>query len=95
MAIFECQVRGTDTTRLVKASTSAQARDHIVSAKAIGAERMAELIEDGVKLEKATASVTADDTTNKANGVGVGVENRDDGQTSEAPVMETPKGKAK
>lgn len=52
LPIYELQIRGDDKIRLVKAATSAQARDHIVSAKPIGAERMAELTETGVKLEK-------------------------------------------
>lgn len=58
MAIFECQVRGTDKVRLVKAATAAQARDHIVSAKAISAERMAEVMSGDVKLEVAVAPST-------------------------------------
>lgn len=53
MPIYEMQVRGDDKIRLVKATTAAQARDHIVSAKPISAERMGELIESGATLEKA------------------------------------------
>ncbi|MBA2717725.1 MAG: hypothetical protein H0U52_00590 [Chloroflexi bacterium] len=52
MPIYECKVRGENKVRLVKAGTAAQARDHIVEAGPISAERMAELIEDGAKLEK-------------------------------------------
>lgn len=90
MAIFECQVRGTDGIRLVKAATAVQARDHIVSAKAIGAERMADLIEGGTMLERPIPSVTADDQVNATNGVGI--QNRDDGQPKAAHIMETPDG---
>jgi hypothetical protein len=53
VAIYKVSIRGTETVRLVKAATAAQARDHIVSADAISAEQMAELIEGGAKLEKA------------------------------------------
>lgn len=60
MPIYECQVRGTEKPRLVKAATAAQARDHIVSAEAISAERMAELVEQGAKLEKAGEPDPAD-----------------------------------
>lgn len=52
MAVYECKIRGTETVRIVKAATSAQARDHIVDARPISAERMADLIEGGAKLEK-------------------------------------------
>lgn len=54
MPIFECKVAGADKPRLVKASSGAAARAHIVTAKAITAERMAELIAEDVKLETAT-----------------------------------------
>ncbi len=70
MPIFECQVRGQDPVRLVKATTSAQARDHIVSAKAISAERMAEVMEGDVKLEIAAPSTTSADLNGAANGDG-------------------------
>lgn len=70
MAIFECQVRGTEAVRLVKAATSAQARDHIVSAKAISAERMADVMGEGVKLEVAAPSTTSADLNGAANGDG-------------------------
>lgn len=97
MAIFECYVRGAAGVRLVKATSAAQARDHIVSAKAIGAERMSDLIDDGAKLEKATGNVAADPSSYAPGGPlhseshGADDEaTRDNGQPSEAPVMETP-----
>jgi FixJ family two-component response regulator len=53
MPVYECKIRGSGDVRLVKAATAAQARDHLAEAKPISAERMAELIESGAKLEKA------------------------------------------
>jgi len=55
MPVYECKVSDSDKSRLVKATSAAVARSHIVQAKPITAERMAELIEDGVELEKAAA----------------------------------------
>lgn len=88
MAIFEMNIRGTDTVRLVKAATSAEARNHIVSAKAIGAERMSDLIESGVTLERAIVAVATETLVETVN-VATTAALRDDGQPHEAPLMDT------
>lgn len=50
MPVFECRIEGEELPRLVKASSGAAARAGIVTAKAISAERMAELLAEGVTL---------------------------------------------
>jgi hypothetical protein len=59
MAVYECKVRGSTKTRLVKAATAAQARDHIVDAKPVTAERLGDLMEGGATIEKAGAPAEA------------------------------------
>ena len=52
MPVYELKIDGAEKPRMVKADTAAQARNTVVSATPITAERMAELLEEGVKLEK-------------------------------------------
>jgi cob(I)alamin adenosyltransferase len=55
MPVYEIKVDGSDKPRMVKAATPAAARNHVARAVAISAERMSELIDDGIALEKAEA----------------------------------------
>ncbi len=66
MAIYKMTVRGEDKVRLVRAATAAQARDHIVSADAINAEELADLLASGAKLETA-GEVVVDPTKNEGS----------------------------
>jgi hypothetical protein len=59
MPVYEMKVAGQDKPRMVRADTPAAARNHIVTAAGITAERMAELMESGVTLEKASAAANA------------------------------------
>lgn len=59
MPVYELKIDGAEKPRMVKAATAAAARNHVVSATPITAERMSELMEDDVKLEKASAEATA------------------------------------
>jgi hypothetical protein len=59
MPVFECTIRGDDKPRLVRASSGAQARAHIVEAKPVKAERLADLLDGGATLEKATVAEPA------------------------------------
>lgn len=70
MAIYSCKVRGEEKHRLVRADTAAQARDHIVSAKPLSAEDLADEIEKGGKVEKAgeEPATTATQNTAEKNG---------------------------
>lgn len=66
MPMYEMTVAGSDTPRLVRAPTAAQASAVIVTAKAVTAERMDELLEQGVVIERApvtppTGTVDASD----------------------------------
>lgn len=61
MAIYELKIEGAEQPRMVKADTPAQACNHVVTATAISAERMAALLDDGVKLEKLDPAAPASD----------------------------------
>lgn len=57
MPIYRATIRGSDETpRLVRAETAAQARNHVVIVAPLTAEQMADAIEAGATIEKATAS---------------------------------------
>lgn len=60
MPVYESEVRGEPKPRLVRADSAAQARAHLVTAKTVTAERMADLLADGVKLETAGAEAQAE-----------------------------------
>jgi len=75
MPVYELKVAGSDKPRLVKAATPAAARNHVVQATSVTAERMADLMDDGVKLEKASAAAEAEsqgegEGANKSEGEG-------------------------
>ena len=52
MPVYKIKIRGTDQVRAVRASSMAKCREHIVEAEAITAEELADLLADGVVLEK-------------------------------------------
>ena len=51
MPIFECTAEGQEKPRMVRATSAALARRHIITAKAISADRMADLLGEGVTIE--------------------------------------------
>ena len=62
MPIYRCKVRGDTKTRIVRAETAAQARNHIVEVETMTAEQMADEIDKGAKVERAgTETPTGDD----------------------------------
>jgi hypothetical protein len=77
MPVYELKVAGQDKPRMVKADTPAQARNHVVTAAGISAERMAELLDDGVKLEKAEPATAEAEGTAGAATAGAGAEGKD------------------
>jgi len=54
MPIYEVKVRGEGVARVVRASSAAKARDHVVEAKAMNAEELADAIGKGGTIETAT-----------------------------------------
>lgn len=54
MPIYGVKVRGDDKERIVRASSAAKARDHVVEAKALNAEDLADAIGDGAEIETAS-----------------------------------------
>lgn len=58
MPIYGVTVRGEESSRIVRASSAAKARDHVVEAKALNGEEVADAVERGAKIE--TASEAAD-----------------------------------
>lgn len=54
MPVYGVKVRGADETRIVRASSAAKARDHIVEAKALNGEEVADAVEKGAKIETAS-----------------------------------------
>jgi hypothetical protein len=54
MPVYETTIAGVDKPRLIRADTPAAARNHVVTCRGVSAERMADLMAEGVKLEKAT-----------------------------------------
>jgi hypothetical protein len=54
MPIYSVKVRGDDTKRVVRASSAAKARDHLVEASAMNAEELADAIASGAAIETAT-----------------------------------------
>lgn len=53
MPIYGVKVRGDGSKRVVRASSAAKARDHVVEAKALSAEELADAIEAGAEIETA------------------------------------------
>lgn len=54
MPIYEVKVRGDEKERIVRASSAAKARDHVVEAKALNAEELADAIGNGAAIETAS-----------------------------------------
>lgn len=63
MPVYKCKVLGEEGDRLVRAGSAAQARAHLVQAETVTAEEMADLIEGGATVERATATVPAEPQT--------------------------------
>ena len=61
MPIYGVKVRGDDKERIVRASSAAKARDHLVEAKALNAEELADAIGKGAEIETATEVEPAPD----------------------------------
>jgi hypothetical protein len=55
MPVYSCKIKGEDKVRLVKAASAAQARTHLVEAETVSAEELADALEGGATIEKATA----------------------------------------
>ena len=58
MPIYGVKVRGEEKERIVRASSAAKARDHVVEAKALNAEELADAIGNGAEIETASESET-------------------------------------
>lgn len=54
MPVYEVTVRGEKVSRVVRASTAAKARDHVVDAVSINADKLADLIAAGATVETAS-----------------------------------------
>lgn len=54
MPIYGVKVRGDEKERIVRASNAAKARDHVVEAKALNAEELADAIGNGAAIETAS-----------------------------------------
>ena len=54
MPIYGVKVRGDEKERIVRASSAAKARDHVVEAKALNAEELADAIGNGAAIETAS-----------------------------------------
>lgn len=54
MPIYGVKVRGDEKERIVRASSAAKARDHVVEAKALNAEELADAIGNGAEIETAS-----------------------------------------
>lgn len=54
MPIYSIKVRGEEKERIVRASSAAKARDHVVEAKALNAEELADAIGNGAAIETAS-----------------------------------------
>lgn len=61
MPIYGVKVRGDGSKRVVRASSAAKARDHVVEAKALTAEEFADAIGKGAEIETATEEEPAPD----------------------------------
>lgn len=57
MPIYRATIKGSkEPPRIVRAETAAQARNHIVEVETLTAEQMADALEKGATVEKATAA---------------------------------------
>lgn len=56
MPVYKCKVRGDENERIVRADTAAQARNHIVDVTTMTAEQMADALENGATIERATVA---------------------------------------
>lgn len=54
MPIYGVKIRGDEKERIVRASSAAKARDHVVEAKALNAEELADAIGNGSTIENAS-----------------------------------------
>lgn len=61
MPIYGVKVRGEPKECVVRASSAAKARDHVVEAKALTAEELADAIGKGAEIETATEVEPAPD----------------------------------
>lgn len=62
MPMYRCKIRGETKTRIVRADTAAQARNHIVDVETMTAEEMADEIDKGATIERAgTETPSGDD----------------------------------
>ena len=61
MPVYKCKVRGEKGERIVRADTAAQARNHIVEVETMTAEQMADAIENGATVERASKDAASGD----------------------------------
>lgn len=54
MPIYRVKVRGDEKEHIVRASSAAKARDHVVEAKALNADELADAIGNGSTIETVT-----------------------------------------
>lgn len=65
MPVYAVRIRGQSDVRLVKAATASQARNHIVEAETVTAEELADYVDDGSVIEKATRPVDEEKADDK------------------------------
>lgn len=53
MPVYSCKVRGEKKPRVVRASSAAQARGHLVEVETMTGEQVADAVADGVQIERA------------------------------------------
>jgi len=58
MPIYRVKVRGDEKEHIVRASSAAKARDHVVEATALNADQLADAIGNGSAIETASESET-------------------------------------
>lgn len=54
MPIYKVSIKGSKDVRVVRAASAAQARNHVASAEAVTSDQLADLLDGGAVIERAT-----------------------------------------
>lgn len=68
MPVYKVSINGEELPRLIRADTAAKARDHLVKTESVSADELADLLDKGATIEKATAAPATEEKEPEAKG---------------------------
>lgn len=68
MPVYKLTIEGLEKPRIVRADTAAQALNHVVSTETIKADDLADLVADGVQIERAVKKAPVPETAEGEEG---------------------------